>query len=96
MRSDFFVSNPASMTKPSADLLLQHFDRCLVEQGDTALGANWPNEKDRRTRFDVMLDVIKSDGNAPLVLCDLGCGTGELLASTYPRARNKEYPLHRR
>lgn len=62
------------------DVLLRYFDRRLRECGDTAAGAYWPNEVDRRTRFDVMLDVIEAAPGTPQVLCDLGCGTGELLA----------------
>jgi dTDP-4-amino-4,6-dideoxygalactose transaminase/SAM-dependent methyltransferase len=60
------------------DTLLRYFDERLSERGDTAQGAYWPNEPDRRTRFDVMLDVVPRDAG-PVVLCDLGCGTGELL-----------------
>ena len=62
------------------DRLLRVFDARLAEHGDTPQGAYWPNELDRRTRFDVMLDVLAGRGDAPVVLCDLGCGTGELLA----------------
>jgi dTDP-4-amino-4,6-dideoxygalactose transaminase len=51
----------------------------MMEHGDTAAGANWPNQKDRLTRFDVMLDVIRRAHDEPITLCDLGCGTGELL-----------------
>src|SRR5690348_13028156 len=63
------------------DILLEHFERRLAEYGDTARGAYWPNEADRRIRFDVMLDVIEDASDcAPVKLCDFGCGTGELLA----------------
>src|SRR5512133_60881 len=61
------------------DRLLEYFDRRLTECGDTPQGAYWPNQTDRRTRFDVMLDVINVSAEVPVVLCDLGCGTGELL-----------------
>jgi dTDP-4-amino-4,6-dideoxygalactose transaminase/SAM-dependent methyltransferase len=67
------------MNRPD-DILLQNYDRMLALYGDTARGANWPNETDRYTRFDVMLDVMEGAPEAPVVLCDLGCGTGELLA----------------
>ncbi|CAN5185255.1 hypothetical protein BH11PSE14_BH11PSE14_09930 [soil metagenome] len=60
--------------------LLAHYDGCLQAHGDTARGADWPNEQDRHARFDVMLDVIENLGCSRAVLCDLGCGTGELLA----------------
>lgn len=68
------------MTERPDAALLVHYDQCLSEHGDTARGADWPNEHERRTRFDVMLDVIPDWRTRPLVLCDLGCGTGELLA----------------
>jgi dTDP-4-amino-4,6-dideoxygalactose transaminase len=62
------------------DAILAHYDRALRQYGDTAQGALWPNAKDRLVRYDVMLDVIANRGEEPIVLCDLGCGTGELLA----------------
>lgn len=62
------------------EVILARSDAALRAYGDTARGANWPNEVDRRVRFDVMLDVIEAEGAGPVVLCDLGCGTGELLA----------------
>jgi dTDP-4-amino-4,6-dideoxygalactose transaminase/SAM-dependent methyltransferase len=64
----------------SSGVLADHYTRRLIEFGDNAQGAFWPNEADRRTRFDVMLDVMSGDSSGPLTLCDLGCGTGELLA----------------
>jgi SAM-dependent methyltransferase len=69
---------PFTSGKPE-DALLKHFDQRLAERGDTPEGAWWPNEHDRRTRFDVMLDLLP-DLQRPVTLCDLGCGTGELLA----------------
>ena len=69
-----------SGTKSASDILLHNYDRKLLSHGDTARGADWPNEADRRIRSDVMLDVIGSEIKAPAVLCDLGCGTGGLLA----------------
>ena len=71
-----------------ADALVDHYDRRLIECGDTAQGAFWPNEADRLTRFDVMLDVIQGDAGRRVVLCDLGCGTGELLAHIRNRGLN--------
>ena len=38
--------------------LLAHYEQRLHEFGDTARGADWPSEQDRRVRFDMMLDVI--------------------------------------
>ena len=41
--------------------LSRHYDACLRRHGDTAQGADWPNEADRRTRFSVMLDILAGD-----------------------------------
>ena len=82
------ASTSRSPRKPE-DTLVEHYDRCLLQHGDTALGADWPNEQDRRTRFDVMLDVIEATSVVPLVLCDLGCGTGEFLAHIRNRGLDK-------
>lgn len=61
------------------DVITRHYDELLARHGDTAQGAHWPNEADRRLRFDVMLDVMWRRRGEPAVLCDFGCGTGELL-----------------
>jgi dTDP-4-amino-4,6-dideoxygalactose transaminase len=74
------------MTVRPDDVILAHSNQALIKFGDTPQGAHWPNEADRRTRFDVMLDVIAGNPANPVVLCDLGCGTGELLA--YIRERD--------
>jgi dTDP-4-amino-4,6-dideoxygalactose transaminase len=62
------------------DALLAHYDQMLGRFGDTAQGAHWPNERDRQIRFDVMLDLLEGRPATPVVLVDLACGTGELLA----------------
>ncbi len=81
-----------SESKTASDILLQNYERMLTSHGDTACGASWPNEADRRARFDVMLDVMASGAEAPTVLCDLGCGTGELFAHLRERGlRNVTY-----
>jgi dTDP-4-amino-4,6-dideoxygalactose transaminase len=58
--------------------LLRHYDACLERYGDTALGAGWPNEPDRQSRFAVMLDVIPPGDGERVKLLDFACGTGEL------------------
>ncbi len=57
-----------------------YYDACLERHGDTPQGSGWPNHEDRDTRFDVLLDLIDDMAPAdPVTVCDLGCGTGELL-----------------
>ena len=64
----------------STDRLLKLYDASLETHGDTAQGAMWPNQEDRLRRFDVMLDLITGTPGESMRLCDLACGTGELLA----------------
>lgn len=71
------------------DEILDHYDRCLLKYGDTAEGANWPNEAGRQVRYQVMLDVIRDP--TPVVLCDFACGTGELLTYARNKAINIRY-----
>lgn len=70
-----------AMTPRPEDALLALYDDALARHGDTAQGALWPNEADRVRRYDVMLDLL---ADAPpggrVLLCDLACGTGGLLA----------------
>ncbi len=67
------------MTEQAHQRILAHYDACLARHGDTAQGADWPDEAARRTRFDIMLDLIPP-GSRKVSLCDLACGTGELLS----------------
>lgn len=67
------------------DVMLEHYDAALARHGDTPQGALWPNAADRNTRFDVMLDLLADQAGGPVVLCDLGCGTGELLKRIHER-----------
>ena len=40
---------------------------------------DWPNEHDLARRFDVMLEVVRSDSGRPVSILDLGCGVGLLI-----------------
>ena len=68
------------MPTTPGDVLLEAYDRSLLDRGDTAGSVRPPNDADRRARFDAMLDVIDHPRESPVVLCDFACGTGDLLA----------------
>jgi SAM-dependent methyltransferase len=53
--------------------IAEHYDKCFQEHGDNHLGVDWPNEQDAKTRYQVMLDMVKE--NTPVSLLDFGCGT---------------------
>ncbi len=56
------------------DCTESYFDRL----GDSPLGMGWPNLDDARTRYQVMLDVIREPASDPVRLLDFGCGAGHL------------------
>lgn len=64
------------MIQKSPEELLQYYDDCLKRHGDTALGAAWPNEDDRQTRFKIMQSVIP-DTSRKVSVCEVACGTGD-------------------
>ena len=67
------------MIERSPEALAHYYGSRLLAHGDTALGAGWPNEADRLTRFDVMAGLAPS-GLGEFSLCDVACGTGAFLA----------------
>jgi hypothetical protein len=66
--------------------LASHYDASLSEHGDTAKGADWPNQPDREIRFEVMLDLLRNDRAKRIEILDFACGTADLLR--YMRGRN--------
>lgn len=66
------------MTHGSPEEIVRYYSARLAAHGDTAEGAGWPNEPDRRTRFEVMA-ALAPGGLASSSLCDIACGTGAFL-----------------
>ncbi len=56
------------------DCTESYYDRL----GDSALGMGWPNLTDAIKRYDVMLDVIRTEQSSPKQVLDFGCGAGHL------------------
>ena len=67
--------------------IVTHYEACLARFGDTHQGVDWPNERDARTRYQVMLEVIRPATEHPITLLDFGCGAGHLLE--YLRAEQR-------
>lgn len=67
------------MTARSPEALARYYSSRLLAHGDTALGAGWPNEAERLTRFEVMAGLAPR-GLTESSLCDVACGTGAFLA----------------
>lgn len=59
--------------------IVRHYEECLHRHGATYRGMDWPNDADLRTRFEVMLGVIREPSDGPVDILDLGCGVGLLL-----------------
>jgi len=61
-------------------ILMEHYEKCLNKYGDTSRGVDWPNKHDASTRYDVMIDITKSEKKLTKhTLLDFGCGAGHLL-----------------
>ena len=62
--------------------IVQHYEQCLAQHGDSHLGVDWPKKEDADTRYRVMLDVARFDpappDNAVPSLLDFGCGAAHL------------------
>lgn len=68
------------MNKTSAynySSIVEHYEKCLEQHGDTHKGVDWPNIADAKKRYSVMLDVVRDD-NEDITLLDFGCGASHL------------------
>jgi len=57
--------------------IIEHYETCLAQHGDSHLGVDWPNEKDAEKRYSIMLNVIRGNYEG-LSLLDFGCGASHL------------------
>ncbi len=60
-------------------VLVEHYERCLEQHGDSHLGVDWPKADDAATRYRTMLEVVRPGSSKPIELLDFGCGAGHLL-----------------
>lgn len=61
--------------------IVDHYESCLRQHGDSHMGVDWPKLEDVPKRYKVMLEVMRQPdrtGGAPTLL-DFGCGAGHLL-----------------
>lgn len=62
--------------------IIQHYENCLEQYGDTHKGVDWPNIEDVNKRYRVMLELQKFDPQPNLSnpsMLDFGCGTAHML-----------------
>jgi hypothetical protein len=57
--------------------IIDHYESCLAQYGDSHLGVDWPNKQDAERRYRVMLEVIR-EHKRELTLLDFGCGASHL------------------
>ena len=58
--------------------IVSHYESCLEKHGDSHLGVDWPDAADARTRYQVMLDLLRPS-DTQVRLLDFGCGASHLL-----------------
>jgi SAM-dependent methyltransferase len=58
-------------------ILIDYYERCFAQHGDSHLGVAWPNADDVEKRYKVMLEVMRDPAD-PSTLLDFGCGAAHL------------------
>ena len=58
--------------------IVEHYESCLEEHGDTFRGVDWPNAEDAVTRYQVMLGIMGEEVRPGTSLLDFGCGASHL------------------
>jgi hypothetical protein len=60
--------------------IIDHYENCLAQYGDTHRGVDWPKAEDVDTRYRVMLDIMRFRHPAEpgASLLDFGCGASHL------------------
>lgn len=52
--------------------IINHYENCFNEHGDTHKGVDWPNLEDAKKRYKVMSDIFINKNNISIL--DFGCG----------------------
>lgn len=55
--------------------IVERYEKCFDLYGDTHLGVEWKTKESANKRYDIMLQLMRSQGS----LLDFGCGTAALL-----------------
>lgn len=59
--------------------IIDHYESCLKEHGDTHLGVDWPNIKDALIRYQIMIELFNfKDNRDKFSVLDFGCGASHL------------------
>lgn len=66
--------------------IIDHYETCLAQHGDSNLGVDWPNKQDAEKRYGVMLELVRKN-SAGLTLLDFGCGASHL----YPYLQHSRF-----
>ncbi len=78
IRQEPYPMTATSRSKPYLHLVT-HYETCLAHHGDSHLGVDWPNQPDAVTRYQIMLELIRSaHDRTNLTLLDFGCGASHL------------------
>lgn len=69
--------------------LAKHYENCFQQYGDTSRGVDWPDAESAMTRYRVMAEVARKNGD----FLDFGCGAGHFLE--YLRETHSPCPAYR-
>jgi SAM-dependent methyltransferase len=72
----YSISSAPTEDKPYRRIVA-YYETCLRKFGNGPLAVNWKSERDAEIRYDIMLEVIRSNPSA-ITLLDFGCGLAAL------------------
>ena len=52
--------------------IVDHYEDCYKQHGDSHLGVDWPNKADADTRYRIMTEGVEYCGGDSIL--DFGCG----------------------
>lgn len=81
------------MKEPNYKILIDHYESCFKEYGDSHKGVDAPNLEDHLKRYEVTLQIISKKYENVTIL-DFGCGTAmlyEYILGTYWKEHVAKY-----
>ncbi len=76
------------MFKKTKDICRDHYEKTLIQYGDSPKGVNWKDTESQSSRFQILSEIGDLDGKT---IHDVGCGLGHLLDFLSAKGVNCEY-----
>ena len=74
--------------------IVDHYENCYKQHGDSHLGVDWPDKTDADTRYRIMTEGVEYCGGDSIL--DFGCGKGTLYTKDFNTITNYiNQPVHK-